>query len=86
MTRLGADATLLEVAVVVSEALGFTDAGDGRHFEHRPSGWLIECPPGNGSDCEPGDSMPRRCCFLGRSGAASLPHVQKARKTRAAEK
>ena len=46
MTRLGADATLLEVAVVVSEALGFTDAGDGRHFEHKPSGWLIECPPG----------------------------------------
>lgn len=28
------------------EALGFTDAGDGRHFEHKPSGWLVEFPPG----------------------------------------
>lgn len=92
MTRLQADATLLEVAVAVSEALeaagivaplsggaamsiytdnkyltrdldfvtsarskelkaileplGFTDASDGRHFEHKPSGWLVECPPG----------------------------------------
>lgn len=90
MSRLGPDVTMLELAVVVSEALeaagiaaplsggaavaiytdnryltkdldfvtsarrdalrkvleplGFTDAGDGRHFEH--SGWLVECPPG----------------------------------------
>lgn len=30
----------------VLEPLGFVDAGDGRHFEHEPSGWLVECPPG----------------------------------------
>lgn len=30
----------------ILEPLGFTDAGDGRHFEHRPSGWLLEFPPG----------------------------------------
>ena len=30
----------------VLEPLGFTDAGDGRHFEHEPSGWLLEFPPG----------------------------------------
>jgi hypothetical protein len=92
MSRLGPDVTMLELAVVVSEALeaagiaaplsggaavaiytnnryltkdldfvtsarrdalrkvleplGFTDAGDGRHFEHEPSGWLLEFPPG----------------------------------------
>ena len=30
----------------VLEPLGFIDSGHGRHFEHEPSGWLVECPPG----------------------------------------
>ena len=32
--------------IAVLGPLGFEASSDGRHFAHRPSGWLVEFPPG----------------------------------------